>query len=77
MVRRLKRRTRTPDDTPAVSPDEFHQGMLVKHPEYGLGKVVALAGNGAKRSATVAFASAAGQKKFILSKSPLRPARSS
>jgi DNA helicase-2/ATP-dependent DNA helicase PcrA len=57
-----------------VSADEFHQGMLVRHPEYGLGKVIALGGSGARRSATVAFASDAGQKKFILRHSPLRPA---
>ncbi len=60
-----------------VSPDAFHQGMVVRHPEYGLGKVVALSGGGSKRSATVAFfASTAGQKKFILAQSPLRPAKS-
>ncbi len=54
--------------------DQFHQGMLVRHPEYGLGKIVALSGNGERRRATVAFASAAGEKKFILASSPLRPA---
>ncbi len=59
-----------------VPPDAFHQGMIVRHPNYGLGKVVALSGSGAKRSATVAFASAAGQKKFMLAQSPLRPAKS-
>ena len=58
----------------AVDPDVFHQGMIVKHPEYGLGKVVALSGSGARRSATVAFASAAGQKRFMLQQSQLRPA---
>jgi DNA helicase-2/ATP-dependent DNA helicase PcrA len=60
---------------PAISPDDFHQGMVVRHPEYGLGKVIALGGTGVRRSATVAFASAAGQKKFMLSQSPLRPAK--
>jgi len=59
---------------PAVDPDIFHQGMIVKHPEYGLGKVVALSGSGPRRSATVAFASAAGQKRFMLAQSQLRPA---
>jgi len=58
-----------------VPPDAFHQGMIVRHPDYGLGKVVALSGSGVKRSATVAFASAAGQKKFMLAQSPLRPAK--
>ncbi len=33
---------------PAVSPDEFHHGMVVRHPQYGLGKIIALSGNGPK-----------------------------
>lgn len=61
-------------ERPAVSPEAFHQGMTVLHPQYGPGKIIALSGAGMKRMATVAFA-AAGQKKFILSQSPLRPAR--
>ncbi len=60
----------------AFSPEAFHQGMIVRHPEYGLGKIVALSGRGDRRTATVAFASAAGQRKFVLIKSPLRPAKS-
>ncbi len=60
-----------------VSPDSFFQGMLVRHPEYGLGKVVALSGSGPRRTATVAFASGAGQKKFVVSQSPLVPAKGS
>ena len=34
--------------TPAqkISPESFFQGMLVRHPEYGLGKVVAMSGGG-------------------------------
>ncbi len=63
-------------ESPRVPPDAFHQGMVVRHPEYGLGKVVALSGSGARRSATVAFASGAGQKKFMLAQSSLRPAKS-
>jgi DNA helicase-2/ATP-dependent DNA helicase PcrA len=58
-----------------VSPDVFQQGMVVTHPEYGLGKIIALSGVDANRRATVAFASQAGQKTFVLSKSPLRPAK--
>jgi len=56
-----------------VSPDAFHHGMAVRHPEYGLGKIVALGGSGARRTATVNFASAAGQKKFVLEGCALRP----
>jgi len=61
---------------PSVSAEEFYQGMLVRHPEYGLGKIVALSGEPPMRRATVNFASAAGERKFILEKSPLRPAKS-
>jgi hypothetical protein len=62
---------------PRVSPDAFHQGMIVTHPTYGLGKVVALSGSGERRTATIAFVTGAGQKKFVLSSSPLRPTKSS
>ncbi len=56
-----------------VSPDAFAQGMAVIHPEHGLGKIVALSGAGSKRRATVRFATA-GEKRFVLAHSPLRPA---
>jgi DNA helicase-2/ATP-dependent DNA helicase PcrA len=62
-------------ESPRVPPDAFHQGMVVRHPEYGLGKIVALSGSGDRRTATVTFASTAGEKKFMLAKSPLRPAK--
>jgi DNA helicase-2/ATP-dependent DNA helicase PcrA len=61
-------------ETP-ISPDAFNLGMLVRHPEYGLGNIIALSGNGARRMATVQFVGVSGQKKFMLAKSPLRPAR--
>jgi DNA helicase-2/ATP-dependent DNA helicase PcrA len=61
---------------PPVSPDDFAHGMIVRHPQYGLGKIVALSGAGPRRVATVAFASSAGQKKFVLSQSQIRPVRS-
>ena len=60
-------------ESPAVSADNFHQNMVVTHPEYGPGRIIALSGQGRMRRATVAFP-AAGQKKFVLEKSPLRPA---
>ncbi|NOY29853.1 MAG: UvrD-helicase domain-containing protein [Planctomycetes bacterium] len=56
-----------------ISPNEFTQGMTVSHPEHGLGKIVALSGSGKNRRATVRFAMA-GEKRFVLSHSPLRPA---
>jgi DNA helicase-2/ATP-dependent DNA helicase PcrA len=55
--------------------EAFHHGMIVRHPEYGLGKIVALGGSGQGRRATVAFASSAGERSFVLSASPLRPAK--
>jgi DNA helicase-2/ATP-dependent DNA helicase PcrA len=58
-----------------VDPDAFRQGMVVLHPEYGLGKVVALGGSGGERTATIDFASAAGRKKIPLAGSLLRPVK--
>ena len=60
---------------PPPSPDIFQHGMLVRHPEYGLGRIVALSGSGHGRKATVDFSSSAGRKKFILYASPLRPVK--
>ncbi|MCC7086577.1 MAG: UvrD-helicase domain-containing protein [Pirellulales bacterium] len=57
-----------------VSPEVFHQGMIVSHPEYGVGKIVAISGSGAKRKASVIFAKGSGEKKFVLAHCPLRPA---
>lgn len=58
-----------------VSPDDFTQGSLVRHPQYGLGRIVALSGAGTDRQATVDFPPPAGQIKFLLAGSPLRPVR--
>lgn len=58
-----------------VSPDVFTHGMTVVHPEFGPGKIVALSGSGDNRKATVQFATA-GERRFVLVHSPLRPARS-
>jgi DNA helicase-2/ATP-dependent DNA helicase PcrA len=61
-------------EQPRVSPDVFKQGMIVTHPEYGPGKIVALSGMGKNRRATIQFATV-GQKKIILAHSAVRPAR--
>jgi DNA helicase-2/ATP-dependent DNA helicase PcrA len=58
---------------PPLSPDAFRQGMVVCHPSYGLGKIVALSGAGDRRTATVDFPAPTGRKKFLLRTSPLRP----
>lgn len=60
-------------DAAPVSPDLFCQGMVVRHPNYGLGRIVALSGSGSKRQATVDFAR--DRLKFVLAMSPLRPVR--
>ncbi|MCS7303554.1 MAG: UvrD-helicase domain-containing protein [Thermoguttaceae bacterium] len=57
----------------AISPDEFSHGMLVLHPQYGLGRIVALSGAGPQRQATVDFLAGGGRKKFLLHQSSLRP----
>jgi DNA helicase-2/ATP-dependent DNA helicase PcrA len=56
----------------AAEAESFSLGMVVRHPEYGLGKIVALSGSGVRRMATVSFATA-GEKRFILHQSPLKP----
>ena len=58
-----------------ASPDDFSVGMLVTHPEYTLGKVVALNGKDEKRVATVQFFSGGGQRKFRIVESSLRPVK--
>ena len=56
-------------------PDAFQHGMLVLHPQHGLGRIVALSGSGQERRATVDFTSSAGRRKFLLVESPLLPVR--
>ena len=59
---------------PPADPEIFELAMVVTHPEYGLGKIVALSGSRDKRTASVQFAGPAGEKKFRLAFSKLRPA---
>ncbi|QDU90049.1 ATP-dependent DNA helicase PcrA [Pirellulimonas nuda] len=59
---------------PRVSPEVFRQGMVVVHPEFGPGKIVALSGSGKGRKATIRFAKA-GERRFVLAHSPVRPAQ--
>jgi DNA helicase-2/ATP-dependent DNA helicase PcrA len=53
--------------------DVFRQGMLVVHPEYGLGRIVALSGGGEGRKATVDFRHPPCRKKFLLRDASLQP----
>ncbi|MGD9646335.1 MAG: ATP-dependent helicase, partial [Pirellulales bacterium] len=58
-----------------VPVEVFVQDMIVAHPLYGEGKIVALSGSGGGRVATVQFkAPDTGKKKFVLAKCPLVPA---
>ncbi len=65
-----------PGELAPISPDEFYQGMLVLHPEKGLGHVVALSGSGRSRKAVVDFKSPPCRVSLVLAKSALRPVRS-
>ena len=65
----------TPPRTP-VDPAVFQSNMVVQHPEFGLGKITSVSGEGAKRSANVAFFSSDREKTFVLAFSELRPVKS-
>ncbi len=54
-----------------ANPDDFHVGQTVAHPQYGLGRIMALEGEGSGRKGRVAFAVGAART-FVLAKSPLR-----
>ena len=56
-----------PVDLEALKP-----GVSVLHPDYGLGRIVAVDGAGANRKGRVAFA-VGPERTFVLAKSPLRP----
>ena len=55
-----------------VDVNHFKPGMRVIHPEFGLGQIVAIEGEGSGRKGQVAFA-VGPTRTFILAKSPLRP----
>jgi DNA helicase-2/ATP-dependent DNA helicase PcrA len=61
------------DQPPRISPNAFHHGMAVEHPQYGTGTIIALSGNGPKRTATVRFFDDGQERKFRLAFSPLTP----
>jgi DNA helicase II / ATP-dependent DNA helicase PcrA len=58
-----------------VSLDAFRVGSSVLHPEYGLGKIMALEGEGSGRKARITFAFGP-PRVFVLAKSPLKPVNS-
>ena len=60
--------------TPRISPNVFRHGMTVEHPQYGAGTIIALSGNGPKRTATVRFFQDNEERKFRLIFCDLVPA---
>src|SRR3954447_23287231 len=61
-------------EKPRISPNVFCHGMAVEHPQYGAGTIIALSGDGPKRTATVKFFSDGQERKFRLIFSDLTPA---
>jgi DNA helicase II / ATP-dependent DNA helicase PcrA len=59
---------------PRISPNVFKHGMAVEHPQYGAGTIVALSGDGPKRTASVRFFQDGEERKFRLMFSDLLPA---
>jgi DNA helicase-2/ATP-dependent DNA helicase PcrA len=59
---------------PRISPNAFLHGMTVEHPTYGPGTIIALSGDGPKRTATVRFFGDNAERKFRLLHSELTPA---
>ena len=59
----------------SICPEDFSSESLVKHPQYGLGKILTISGSGHERTATVQFFVPAQRKIFQLAHSPLRPVR--
>jgi len=61
-------------ERPRLSPNVFKHGMAVEHPQYGAGTIIALSGDGPKRTATVRFFQDSEERKFRLLFSDLTPA---
>jgi DNA helicase-2/ATP-dependent DNA helicase PcrA len=61
-------------NTPATSMNDFQQGMLVRHPEFGLGRIAELSGYGPKRKAIVKFTTG-GTRTLMLSQAKLHPVK--
>jgi len=64
---------RKPQAHSAQDIDQFQQDMQVRHPDYGVGRIIALSGSGPKRTATVQFKENDEQRRFILAYSELVP----
>lgn len=76
LLRQSEGRTGSLPTAPKLSPDDYVRGMVVKHPQYGLGRIIALGGQGASRKAVVQFFQSTDKMTFVLAYSPLAPVRS-
>jgi DNA helicase II / ATP-dependent DNA helicase PcrA len=65
--------SRQADSGPRYPPHLFKHGMHVLHPEHGLGEIVALGGEGPKRTATVRFQNDSRERRFFLLHAKLEP----
>jgi DNA helicase-2/ATP-dependent DNA helicase PcrA len=61
---------------PRFPPHVFKHGMHVLHPAHGLGTIIALGGEGPKRTATVHFSSDNRERRFFLIHAKLEPVES-
>jgi len=57
----------------SVNPNRFSEGMLVRHPRYGLGTIVEISRVTARTNVTVKFTHEDRIQTFIAEKSPLQP----
>jgi len=57
-----------------VDIEAFKPGVVVSHPDYGIGRIIAIDGAGPGRKGRVGFA-VGPERVFVLAKSPLRPVR--
>ncbi|MFO0915998.1 MAG: 3'-5' exonuclease [Pirellulales bacterium] len=61
-----------PQPAAAVDVSRFRAGSTVIHPQFGVGKIVAIEGTGEETTATVNFALVPGERKFLLATSGLK-----
>ncbi|MEQ8790353.1 MAG: UvrD-helicase domain-containing protein [Pirellulaceae bacterium] len=73
-ARMLAGAVEVPQGLERPSPDSFHEGMQVVHPNYGSGEITALGGTDSRRTATVRFFESEESMTFCIAFSPLRPA---
>ena len=58
----------------ATDATALREGMLIRHPTYGLGRIAELSGSGQQRKATIKF-TLGGTRTFMLSKARLQPVK--